>query len=420
MNLNGTEMLILRELAKGNKTSNELVDSPTITTDYQNIHKMCKRLEEKGLVRRTGGTRNITWILEDNGASLVLKDDKLILKSNGHSGVINNLPVIRNYDHDEMIPSNVNAFIDPKEITKKIEAIMFKTSAILLEGDCGIGKTHVVMSIAQENGYPVYHIQGTPDTRVEDLIGFPMQVGDNTIWVDGIVPKAILCSQKRKIILFIDEINRMETNVQSVFFPLLDHRCSCVIHERSGEILKGIKDNIAVIATANTGTGHYVNPLDRAFEDRFNIFKIDYLDQDSEAKLLHDVSGIYLDLCTKMVNLCATKIRGLVFDADQKLAKPLSTRALLSWGKMAMELYNSKVSTDPLMDAAEITVVNHYEGPDQTRVRQICENLRGASLDEEVEKKATESFRTPTEKKELKDMLGRLKERQKQRTAGNP
>ncbi|RLI21260.1 hypothetical protein DRO54_04170 [Candidatus Bathyarchaeota archaeon] len=400
--LNGTEQLILRELARGPKTTKELENSPTIAIKYQAIYKVCNGLEKKGLIKRGSGSRDFKWILVSNP---VVEDVVITQSSNGTK--VSNLPVIRNYDHEQMIPKNVNEYVDPHGLMQKIRAIMYHTNGILMEGDSGIGKTMCVMRIAQEDNLPFYLIQGTPDTRVEDLIGFPMQVGENTIWVDGIIPRVLLCSQERKCILFIDEINRLETNVQSVFFPLLDDRCSVIIHERGGEIIKGNKANLAVIATANIGVGHFTNPLDRAFEDRFDVVKIDYLDPKSEATLLHKQTGIYKDLCKRMVSV-ANAIRSLARDEDDAIEKPLSTRCLLRWGKLAMRFKEAKVSKDPLMDAAEIVVVNRYVGTDQDKVRQQVEHLRGVSLDEEKEKKKQESFRNDEDMADLEEIIRKL------------
>jgi len=376
--LSETERKILRSLESGSKTTKNLERELEMT--YQGVRKACMSLEEQDLVSRTNESRNYRWYLSEKSKNVV---------SNGNTNV-KNLPVSRDYNFQNMVPSDVKEFVDPFGLMDKIRAIMFKTS-ILMEGDTGSGKTESIRRLAEEENMPFYTIQGTPDTRVEDLIGFPMQLGDNTIWVDGIIPKVLMCSQKRKCILFIDEINRLETNVQSVFFPLLDDRCSCVIHERGGEVIRGNKDNLAVIATANIGTQHYVNPLDKAFLDRFDIIKIDYLDSTSEIELLKNRCGIYNDLAERMVDV-ANSIRRSSENEQQRIEKGLSTRRLLRWANIATVLSENGIK-NPLMKAGEMVVINHYSGEDEIKVRNIVEHLKGVSMDEVEQKKRDEEYK---------------------------
>lgn len=90
-----------------------------------------------------------------------------------------------------------------------------------LVGKPGVGKTTLALTVAFELGRPVYLMQGTADTRPEDLIVTPVINDAKQI---SYVASPLVSACLRGGVCVLDEGNRMSEKSWASLAPLLDHR----------------------------------------------------------------------------------------------------------------------------------------------------------------------------------------------------
>jgi len=168
-----------------------------------------------------------------------------------------------------------------KAIIGKTDAVTMVIGALLCGGHVliedvpGVGKTQLVLALAQSVGGKFNRIQLTPDIMPSDIVGFSMP---NMVTKEfEFKPGAAMCN-----FLLADEINRASPKVQSSLLEVMEERqvtvdtCSYVLPRP-----------FMTLATQNPietfGTYH----LPEAQMDRFLIrISLGYLDQDTEIQLL--------------------------------------------------------------------------------------------------------------------------------------
>ncbi len=90
-----------------------------------------------------------------------------------------------------------------------------------LIGKPGVGKTTLALTVAFELGAPVYLMQGTSDTRPEDLVVTPVINSERAI---SYVASPLASAMIRGGVCVLDEGNRMSEKSWASLAPLLDHR----------------------------------------------------------------------------------------------------------------------------------------------------------------------------------------------------
>jgi len=155
--------------------------------------------------------------------------------------------------------------------------------AILIAGNHGIGKSAIVKQVAEEQGIPCIDFR-LSQNDVGDLKGMPFHVSGRTIFAlpeffpikeaDAIELKELLGLSKDislgrygdRGILFLDEINRANREVQQAAFELvLDRRLN----------LRSLPDGWRVVAAINGNSGIYnVNDMEPALLSRFCLIDL--------------------------------------------------------------------------------------------------------------------------------------------------
>ncbi|MGV8176645.1 MAG: AAA family ATPase [Candidatus Bilamarchaeaceae archaeon] len=104
----------------------------------------------------------------------------------------------------------------------QIEAAWRAGLVVALLGGAGLGKTTLVMSIANKNKIPLTTVSGNEETKTYQLIGYPMESDGILLYKDG--PVSLPIRAQTKAMLYIDEAVEMPQNVFSTLSGLLDHR----------------------------------------------------------------------------------------------------------------------------------------------------------------------------------------------------
>ncbi len=138
----------------------------------------------------------------------------------------------------------------------------------LIEGDKGIGKTMAVNQVCLENKIPLVSFSCSSGTTIGDIIGREHLVGDNSAFKLGVLPTAIeVANHFGKGILYLDELNALEPEIQKMLNPVIDARRSIEVNNKLFKIEKGVVFDI--VATMNPSYYAGTNPLNEDLRSRF-------------------------------------------------------------------------------------------------------------------------------------------------------
>lgn len=316
-------------------------------------------------------------------------------KAVGTFGGTDRLPVDRDYVWDEYVPTRETTAEfqstngEKAEIRAEIDArdITGKKARILLGGPTGAGKTLLAWDAAADYSAPLFTIQASYGMNEADLLGAPIIDGEGTAWTDGVLTKALLCSQERLTFLLVDEANRARARGKASLYSALDDRCEVVLNGRGGEVVRGNPMNLVVIATINQGTGHMVEKMDVAEKRRFgNKWDVGYLGvahPEQEAKLITDRTPAGTLLAAKMVEI-ANNIRDRAEDAQSSIGIGIPTSTVIEWAQTAAAYHNAGLSSHEggaIIAAAENSIVRPLYGDDEEAVRVVADAIESSLKD---------------------------------------
>ena len=195
---------------------------------------------------------------------------------------------------------------------------------VMLKGPTGCGKTRFVEYMAYRLARPLITVSCHEDLFASDLIGRYLLKGDETVWVDGPLTRAV----RLGAICYLDEIVEARKDTTVVIHPLTDHRR--VLHiERKGELLRAHPDFLMVISF-NPGYQSVIKDLKQSTRQRFVSVEFGYPDSGTEARIVAHEGGVDRQTAERLVSL-AGKIRGI---RDHGLTEGASTRLLIYAAKL--------------------------------------------------------------------------------------
>ena len=230
-------------------------------------------------------------------------------------------------------PSFLNEYIGQDKVKENmkvyIEAAKKRKEAldhVLLYGPPGLGKTTLAMIIANEMKSNIKVTSGPAITKPGDLA-------------------AILTTLKENDILFIDEIHRINKNVEEILYPALeDYKLDIIIGK--GPTAKSIRLNLPkfTIVGATTKAGSLTTPL----RDRFGIVeRLDlYNIEDLKNIISRTAKILNVNIETESVNEIASRSRGTPRIAN-RLVKRVRDYAMVK-GNGNIDLNITKYTLDKL------------------------------------------------------------------------
>jgi nitric oxide reductase NorQ protein len=210
---------------------------------------------------------------------------------------------------------------------------------VLLKGPTGTGKTrfieYMTYTISRELGLigndeqplPLITVACHEDLTTTDLVGKYLLKGDETVWVDGPLTRAV----KAGGICYLDEIVEARKDTTVIIHPLADHRRVLPI-DKKGEIVEA-HENFHLVISYNPGYQSVIKDLKQSTRQRFIAIDFNYPPRHQEAQIIQHESTINEDISIELATL-GEKIRNLKGHA---LTEGASTRLLIYAGRLIRE-----------------------------------------------------------------------------------
>ena len=184
----------------------------------------------------------------------------------------------------------------------------------LIESEKGMGKTLLISDIALKHKIPLITMSCSSGTRMSDLEGRTHVDEHGSYYQLGVIPTAIeLANHFGHAILFLDEINALDNELQKRLNPVLDERQSIYVN---GKLYK-LNDNckLSIVSAMNPVTYTGVNTLNEDLKSRFagRVWNHSIKDQIDHAvdwtidgqtgEFISDMKEKVIILCENMRNL---------------------------------------------------------------------------------------------------------------------
>jgi nitric oxide reductase NorQ protein len=207
---------------------------------------------------------------------------------------------------------------------------------VLLKGPTGCGKTRFVEHMAwrlyrqgdsarQSLELPLLTVACHEDLTATDLVGRYLLSGDETVWMDGPLTRAV----RSGAICYLDEVVEARKDTTVVIHSLTDHRRVLPI-EKTGELLDAHPDFLLVISY-NPGYQSVLKDLKPSTRQRFVSLAFDYPSIDVEATIIAHESGVDAALAQRLA-LVGEKVRNL---REHGFEEGVSTRLLIYAAQLA-------------------------------------------------------------------------------------
>lgn len=199
---------------------------------------------------------------------------------------------------------------------------------VLLKGPTGCGKTrfieYMTYFLAKELQItlPLITVACHEDLTGSDLVGRYLLKGEETIWIDGPLTRAV----KSGAICYLDEIVEARKDTTVLIHPLADHRRLLPVEKR-GQVIEA-HENFLLVLSYNPGYQSILKNLKHSTRQRFVAIDFNYPPREKEAKIIAQESGVEWGIAIELAKL-GEKVRNL---QSQGLEEGVSTRLLIYAG----------------------------------------------------------------------------------------
>jgi nitric oxide reductase NorQ protein len=209
---------------------------------------------------------------------------------------------------------------------------------VLLKGPTGCGKTRFVEYMAYQLyrraphataermavANPLLTVACHEDLSASDLVGRYLLVGEETVWMDGPLTRAVHTGA----ICYLDEIVEARKDTTVLIHSLTDHRRILPLEKR-GVILEAQRD-FQLVISYNPGYQSVLKDLKPSTRQRFVSLEFDYPTPEYEAQIIAHESGVPSEVADDLAALGA-KVRHL---RHQGFEEGVSTRLLVYAGQL--------------------------------------------------------------------------------------
>ena len=224
------------------------------------------------------------------------------------------------------------------------EAAYSQRIPVIFKGPTGVGKTRFVEYMSwklgvnltkvkkdkksdnatQQDNLPLVTIACHEDLTASDLVGRYLLEGDQTVWIDGPLTRAV----KVGGICYLDEVVEARKDTTVLIHPLTDHRRMLPVEKR-GELLEAA-DGFLLVLSYNPGYQSALKDLKHSTRQRFVSIEFNPPPREIEAEIVSHEAKIDLDMAMRLAQL-GEKVRNL---REHGLGEGASTRLLIYAGKL--------------------------------------------------------------------------------------
>lgn len=195
---------------------------------------------------------------------------------------------------------------------------------VMLKGPTGSGKTRFVEHMAWRLNRPLITVACHEDLSATDLVGRFLLEGEETVWHDGPLTKAV----RGGAICYLDEVVEARKDTIVIIHPLTDDRRRLPIEKR-GTLLDAPPDFMLVVSY-NPGYQSIIKDLKQSTRQRFIALEFDYPPPEMETEIVAREGGIDANVARDLV-LIGQKVRNL---RGHGLEEGVSTRLLIYAAQM--------------------------------------------------------------------------------------
>ena len=212
---------------------------------------------------------------------------------------------------------------------------------VMLKGPTGCEKTRFVEYMAYKLARPLITVACHEDLSSTDLVGRFLLEGDETVWHDGPLTKAV----RTGAICYLDEVVEARKDTVVIIHPLTDDRRRLPIEKR-GTIVDAPPEFMLVVSY-NPGYQSILKDLKQSTRQRFIAMEFDYPSAEAETEIVVREGGVDASVAKDLVTI-GQKVRNL---RGHGLEEGVSTRLLIYAAQMIAK------GISPI-DAAEVALVS--------------------------------------------------------------
>lgn len=199
--------------------------------------------------------------------------------------------------------------------------------SLVLKGPTGCGKTRFVEAMAHDLGRPLITVACHDDLTTADLVGRYLLRGDETVWVDGPLTRAV----REGAICYLDEVVEARQDTTVVLHPLADYRRQLPI-ERLGITLDAA-EGFGLVVSYNPGYQSVLKDLKDSTRQRMVAIEFEFPSPEAEEGIVAHESGVDKATAAELVRF-GQAIRRLETGGLREVA---STRVLIAAGRLIAE-----------------------------------------------------------------------------------
>jgi nitric oxide reductase NorQ protein len=222
--------------------------------------------------------------------------------------------------------------VRPYYLAVSNEEAIFKAAyrqglALVLKGPTGCGKTRFVEAMAHDLGRPLITVACHDDLTTADLVGRYLLRGDETVWVDGPLTRAV----REGAICYLDEVVEARQDTTVVLHPLADHRRQLPIERLN--ITLDAAPGFGLVVSYNPGYQSVLKDLKDSTRQRMVAIEFGFPAADVEEGIVAHEAGVDGATAAELVRF-AQAIRRLQTGGLREVA---STRVLIAAGRLVVE-----------------------------------------------------------------------------------
>jgi nitric oxide reductase NorQ protein len=199
--------------------------------------------------------------------------------------------------------------------------------SLVLKGPTGCGKTRFVEAMAHDLGRALITVACHDDLTTADLVGRYLLRGDETVWVDGPLTRAV----RDGAICYLDEVVEARQDTTVVLHPLADYRRQLPI-ERLGVTLDAAP-GFGLVVSYNPGYQSVLKDLKDSTRQRMVAIEFGFPTAEVEKGIVAHEAGVDPEVAVELVRF-GQAVRRLETGGLREVA---STRVLIAAGRLIAE-----------------------------------------------------------------------------------